>query len=179
MVLVWILAVLLLVGAVGLASLSRRNAAQTGLPVAQVSVVYSDSGAWEAVAEPLFARRFGLTGKPDYVLQTRDGLVPIELKPLRQADQPYESDIMQLASYCLLLEEDWDESPPYGLLRYRDRSFRIEWTDELREELLATLDEMRELNSFEAYRGGPLPTPQHDMTGRCQSCGFHYICWPD
>ena len=156
---------------------ARRTAESTGLSVAQIAVVYSDSGAWEKVEESLFSESYGLTGKPDYVVETKDGLVPIELKPLRQADQPYESDVMQLAAYCLLLEEAWDETPPYGLLRYKDKTFQIRWTDELREELLATLNEMRELMDFEAYQDGPLPAPQHDMTVRCQNCGFHYICW--
>ncbi len=162
-----------------LARLSWRSQQQTGLPVANVSVVYSDSGAWEPVAEPLFSARYGLTGKPDYVLQTRAGLIPVELKPLRRATQPYESDIMQLAAYCLLLEEAWNETPPYGLLRYKEKTFRIEWTYELRTELLGLLDEMRELVAYPDTDDNPLPEPQHDMTVRCHSCGFHYVCWDE
>jgi CRISPR-associated exonuclease Cas4 len=178
----WLLLVagiIILVGAVFLARRSWLAQKATGLPLAQVSVIYSDSGAWEKVAEPLFSETYGLTGKPDYVLETKKGLVPVELKPSRQADQPYESDVMQLAAYCLLLEEDWQEHPPYGLLRYREKTFRVEWTAELRQTLLDLLDEMRELHAVPAFKGGPLPEPQHDMTVRCHSCGFHYICFPD
>ncbi|HEX2911380.1 MAG TPA: CRISPR-associated protein Cas4 [Chloroflexia bacterium] len=171
-------AVILLLVAYLLARQSRRNQAETGLPGADISVVYSDSGAWEKVAEPLFSKRYSLVGKPDYIVRNRDGLIPIELKPLRMAAQPYESDIMQLAAYCLLLEEVWEASPPYGLLRYKEKTFRIEWNEELRENLLDTIEEMRELENFEAYRDGPLPEPQHDMTVRCRNCGFHYLCWP-
>ncbi len=167
----------ILSGAGWLARQSWRGQKETGLPVAQVSVVYDDSGAEEEVAEPLFSARYGLTGKPDYVLQTRDGPVPVELKPLRRAVQPYESDILQLAAYCLLLEDVWETPPLYGLLRYRDRTFRIEWSDQLRDSLLDTLDEMRELLDFEAYEGGSLPAPQHDMSVRCDACGFRYICF--
>lgn len=169
---------LILAGAIFLAHRSWLAQQATGLPLAQVSVIYSDSGAWEEVAEPLFSATYGLTGKPDYVLDTKKGLVPVELKPSRVAEQPYESDIMQLAAYCLLLEDDWQETPPYGLLRYRDKTFRVEWTAELRQELLDLLDEMRELNAVPAAKGAPLPEPQHDMTVRCHSCGFRYICFP-
>lgn len=168
---------ILLVIALGLARLSRRGQQASGLPLAGLEVVYSDSGAWEKVAEPLFSARYGLTGKPDYIMRGREGTIPVEVKPLRQAEQPYESDIMQLAAYCLLLEEAWDETPPYGLLRYKEKTFRLPWTGELRDQLLDLLDEMRELSGFEAYRDGPLPDPQHDMTVRCHNCGFHYICW--
>ncbi len=179
MVVGWLLAgIIVLLAALWLASRAGRTAQSTGLPVMQGKVVYSDSGAWQKVAEPLFSATYGLSGKPDYVLQTPAGLVPIELKPLRRSDKPYESDIMQLAAYCLLLEEAWQESPPYGLLRYQDKTFRIEWDDRLRQNLLATLDEMRDLATFEAYKGGPLPEPQHDMTSRCRTCGFRYLCWP-
>src|SRR5437763_1640343 len=106
---------LLLAMALMLARLSWHGQQASGLPLANIEVVYSDSGAWEKVAEPLFSARYGLTGKPDYILQGRDGVIPVEVKPLRQAEQPYESDILQLAAYCLLLEEAWDETPPYGL----------------------------------------------------------------
>lgn len=167
----------LLAGAVVLARRSWLGQKASGLP-ARVSVVYSDSGAWERLAEPLFSPTYGLTGKPDYVLQTKKGPVPVELKPTRQADQPYESDVLQLAAYCLLLEEAWEEQPPYGLLRYQEKTFRIEWTAELRQELLDVMDEMRELYVFPARKGGPLPEPQHDMTVRCHGCGFRYVCFP-
>lgn len=169
---------LILAGAIFLARRSWLAQKATGLPLAQVSVIYSDSGAWEKVAEPLFSATYGLTGKPDYVLETKKGLVPVELKPSRLADQPYESDIMQLAAYCLLLEEAWQARPPYGLLRYREKTFRVEWTAGLRQTLLDLLAEMREVQAVPAFKGGPLPEPQHNMTVRCHSCGFHYICFP-
>ncbi len=176
----WILiigAAVLLVLGFGLARWAGRGEAAAGL--GRVRVVYSDTGGWQEVAEPLFSERYGLTGRPDYVVRNREGLVAVEVKPLRRSAEPYESDLMQLAAYCLLLEEDWQEQPSYGLLRYADKTFRIEWTEELRDELLATLDEMRELMHQPAILGEPLPVPQHDMTVRCRACGFHYICWPE
>ena len=63
-------------------------------------------------------------------------------------------------------------------MRYQEKTFRIEWTAELRQDLLDLLDEMRELQTFPAYKGDPLPEPQHDITVRCQGCGFRYVCFP-
>ena len=71
-----LLAGLVILAAVWLARRSWLGQQASGLP-AKVSVVYSDSGAWEQVAEPLFSPTYGLTGKPDYVLQTKKGLVPL------------------------------------------------------------------------------------------------------
>lgn len=169
--------ILVLLLAILFSRLSSHSTQATGLPGLHVSVVYNDSGAQEEVEKPLFSEQYGLTGKPDYVLRTRQGLVPVELKPLRRSEQPYESDIMQLAGYCLLLEDVWGVVPPYGLLRYQEKTFRIEWNAQLRAALLETLAEMRELDGFPAYQDGPMPEPQHDMTVRCRSCGFRYICW--
>ena len=75
-----------------------------------------------ALEKPLFARRIGLTGKPDYLLDVRGNTIPVEVKPRRRAPRPYESDLMQLAAYCLLVEETIGTAPPYGLLRYAERT---------------------------------------------------------
>ena len=170
----------LCIAAAGL--LMRRAAqdeAQTGLPLAHTQVVYSDSGAWEKMPRNLKSEEFGLIGKPDYVLRTAAGIVPVEVKPLRRASQPYASDILQLAAYCLLLEEETGIAPRYGLLRYASQTFKIAWDEPLRQELLQTLDEMRDLQEWPALLNGQMPPPQHDMTVRCDSCGFHQLCWPE
>ncbi|MEI6043166.1 MAG: Dna2/Cas4 domain-containing protein [Chloroflexota bacterium] len=169
-------ALVLLILGWGLTLRSGRNTASAGL--GRVRVVYSDTGGWEKVSEPLYSERYGLTGRPDYVVRSREGVAAVEVKPLRHSEKPYESDLFQLAAYCLLLEEDWLESPTFGLLRYADRTFRLEWSAELRAELLAVIDEMRELMCQPAILGESMPTPQHDMTARCYACGFHYVCWP-
>ncbi|MEZ4516770.1 MAG: hypothetical protein R3C44_08005 [Chloroflexota bacterium] len=57
--------------------------------------------------------------------------------------RPWEGQILQLAAYCLLVEENYGVQPPYGILQYKDRAFAIEYTDELEDDLLLLLDEMR------------------------------------
>jgi CRISPR-associated exonuclease Cas4 len=139
----------------------------TGLPWAPV--VYQDTGG-RAPEKPLIARRLGLVGKPDYLLDLRGQIIPVEVKPGRRAARPYESDLLQLAAYCVLVEETSGVAPPYGLLRYAERTFRLDYTDRAREEVLAILDEMRaELDEPDCDRS-------HDEERRCLSCGFFEQC---
>ncbi|MBC8078127.1 MAG: CRISPR-associated protein Cas4 [Chloroflexales bacterium] len=161
----WVLALLL--AAVATIWLGLRLRRTTGLPWARV--VASDAGG-RTLDKPLFVRRYGLTGRPDYLLEQGRALIPVEVKPGRQADRPYESDLMQLAAYCLLVEETSGAAPPYGLLRYAHHTFRMPYTDAVREELLALLDEMRDaLNDDDCERS-------HDDAGRCAGCGFVEVC---
>lgn len=147
------------------AALARRR---SGLPWGRV--VAEDVSAGRQLQRALFSRRYGLTGKPDYLIERGGQTIPVELKPGRQASRPYDSDLMQLAAYCLLVEETTGRPPPYGLLRYADVTFRLAYTEAVREELLATLDEMRDLlGADDAGRS-------HDEPGRCAGCGFRTTC---
>ncbi len=159
------LAVLMLALLIGLWGLRMRRA--TGLPWAPV--IYQDTGG-HVPEKPLVARRLGLVGKPDYLLNLRGRLVPVEVKPGRRADRPYESDLMQLAAYCVLVEETSGEAPPYGLLRYAERTFRLDYTEQIRDRLLDILDEMRlALADVDCDRS-------HDDARRCANCGFLEQC---
>lgn len=141
---------------------------QTGIP--WVRVVSSDTNGWLPLERPLFARAYGLTGKPDYLLKLARAYVPVEVKPTRRAAQPYASDLMQLAAYCLLVEVALGQSPPYGLLRYAETTFRINYTPSVRAELLATLDDMRaDLAANDCARS-------HNEPRRCAGCGFLEVC---
>ncbi|MBV9791275.1 MAG: Dna2/Cas4 domain-containing protein, partial [Chloroflexi bacterium] len=132
------IAYLLLVCALGLLVLALRLRRATGLPWTRVHS--SDTSGWRQADEPLVSQRYGLVGKPDYVLETRGGLIPVEVKPSRRAAAPYESDLMQLAAYCLLIEDTTGRAPSYGLLRYAEQTFKLPYTPALRSGLLALLE---------------------------------------
>jgi CRISPR-associated exonuclease Cas4 len=154
-------ALLLLAGA---ALLRRRS----GLPWGRVTA--DDVGAGRALQRPLVSRRYGLTGKPDYLIERGGASIPVEVKPGRRAREPYDSDLMQLAAYCLLVEESTGRAPPYGLLRYAEASFRLDYSPSVRGRLLAILDEMRDLlDADDAARS-------HDDPRRCAGCGFRDSC---
>ncbi len=163
---------LLALALIGLALLLLSSAAllrrRTGLPWGRV--VADDVGAGQTLARPLFARRYGLTGKPDYLVEQGGRLIPVELKPSRRASRPYASDLMQLAAYCLLVEEQTGRAPPYGLLRYAEQSFRLDYNRRVRDEVLATLATMRTLlDADDAARS-------HNDPRRCAGCGFRAAC---
>jgi CRISPR-associated exonuclease Cas4 len=113
--------------------------------------------------------RFRIAGRPDELRVLPDGRwVPVELKS-RPAPRngPQASHRIQVAAYCLLVEETTGRAPPFGLLRYGDGAeFRIEWTPELRARLL---DLRRELAT--PYDGRALPSP-----GRCSRCPWRRSC---
>ena len=175
--------ILLLLTAAGAWLAARRGARRADLPEGRL--IYSDTGApvgriapvtlnerGERQEKPLVAHRHGLTGRPDYLLRTADGVVPVEAKSTRcpASGVPYESHLMQLASYCLLVEETLGEPVPFGVIRYRDRQLRVDYTDELRESLLSLLAEMR------AARGDDDVHRSHDERPRCAACSYREIC---
>ncbi|HEY72592.1 MAG: CRISPR-associated protein Cas4 [Chloroflexi bacterium] len=148
--------------------LARRGRTNSGLP--QGRVIYTDTGGWNRLERPLFSREFLLTGKPDYLVADGADVIPVEIKSSRAPTHPYPSHILQLAAYCLLVEECYGRQPPYGIIRYADHAFEVDYTPELEEELLATLDDMRDdLDGREAPRN-------HDEPGRCRACGYRERC---
>ena len=168
-------ALLLLIGAIlfiglafGALLLSARLRRLHGLP--EEKVIYSDTGGTRVEAEPLFSPRYNLTGKPDYVLATRRGLVPVEVKPERTDEEPRESHLLQVLAYCLLIEENEGKPPPYGLLRYRSDTFRVDYNSETRAYLLAVLEEIGTAREQkEVHRS-------HEQPGRCRGCAYNALC---
>lgn len=159
---------LLLLAALGLLILALRLRRSTGVPWARVA--RSDTNGWRRADEPLISQRYGVVGKPDYLIETRHGLVPIEVKPGRTAREPYDSDLMQLAVYCLLIEDTTGRAPPYGLLRYKSQTFKLPYTPTLRTHVLALLDDIR------ADRQAEDVPRSHHQAARCRACGFWSSC---
>ncbi len=142
---------------------------ESGLP--EGSVIYTDTGAWRPNNDVLHAARLRLVGKPDYLVEQRDGvIIPVELKSSPAPETPWEGQVLQLAAYCLLVEENYGVRPPYGILQYKDRAFAVDFTDELEADLLDVLEEMR------AAREDPDPDRDHEDRRRCVACGVRAAC---
>lgn len=150
----------------------RRTRAAAGLPAGEV--VYSDTGLWQEVQQPLLSRRYGLVGRPDYLVQIKeDGrtyTVPVEVKSRKRPPQPLVGHILQLGAYCLLVEDHYKTQPPYGLLHYADATLRIPFDDALRRSVLDAADAIRR-----ARRLSDVPR-QHDDPARCHGCGYAHAC---
>jgi CRISPR-associated exonuclease Cas4 len=147
---------------------ARVRRQETGLPAGRL--VYADTGAWSRCERPLFSNEHRLTGKPDYLVTTREGVIPVEVKSGAAPARPYAAHVLQLAAYCLLVEEQEHCRPPYGILKYDDRTFEIEYTPDLQARLLATLEDIRAgLRADDVERS-------HEEAARCRGCGQRTAC---
>lgn len=161
-------AALFLTIAIVLIWLSGQQRLTLGLPEGRV--LYSDTGPRRDVLEPLYADDLNLVGRPDYLVDSKEGLVPVEVKGGRTPSKPFDSHIYQLAAYCLLVQRNYRRRPAYGIIRYPQRSFAVEFTRELEEQLLSLLSDMRHaIGVKELHRS-------HEQPGRCNSCGFGQLC---
>jgi CRISPR-associated exonuclease Cas4 len=152
---------------VALLLLGRRQAARTGIPSGRI--VYIDGSALSKQDRPLYDRDLDLLGRPDYLVETPRGPVPLELKSGPSPTAPYESHVLQLAAYCRLVQATDGRRPPHGVLKYRDRSFAIDYTPGLENALLDLLAEIR--------RGeGAAPDRSHEAPERCRECGYREMC---
>jgi CRISPR-associated exonuclease Cas4 len=118
---------------------------------------------------PLQSLRYRLSGRPDEVRELPDGrCIPIEIKSrATPRSGPPWSHRIQVAGYCLLLEETTGRAPPFGVVRYGDGSeFRLPWDAASRAELLDLLAEMRR-----PYDGRGTPSP-----GKCRGCSWRNGC---
>ncbi len=167
-VLPWLALLLLLLG-LGAILWSLRARHTSGLPRGQI--IYTDASNWQRAAHSLFSAQHQLAGKPDYVVRDGRSLIPIEVKSSRApSGGPREGHVLQLAAYCLLVEETERLRPSYGIIRYADNTFRLENNPALRQSLLSALDAMRaDLARGESHRS-------HADPARCRRCGYRDAC---
>ena len=164
----WVGAFLLLVIALFLLLQASRRQKEAGLPGGRV--IYADTSQWGKTEKPFYEDSLKLTGKPDYLVETPGGTIPVEVKNSPAPPIPHEGHILQLASYCLLVERARGKRPPYGILHYQNRDFSIDYTPGLESNLLATLAEMRRAEHLREVERS------HENPGRCARCGYREVC---
>ena len=147
---------------------AARQRKSVGLPGGQV--IYTDTRAWGPVEKPLYDSLLGLTGKPDYLVKKGKEIIPIEVKSSYVNHSPYDSHIYQLAAYCYLVERDTGVRPGYGILHYPNRSFRVDYTEELENAFLELISEIR----YQERR--TVVNRSHEEPRRCAGCGFEENC---
>ena len=124
----------------------------------------------EARPELFVSTRYGLRGRPDYVIAEGGQLIPVEVKTGRTPRGPLFSHILQVGAYCLLLEDKYGRPPPHGIIRYEGASHEIEYNEDLRKLVLGKLDAMRAaLAKGEAHRN-------HNRPGKCLHCSRRDVC---
>jgi len=148
--------------------ISRLLSKRTGIPDGRI--IYSDPGVWNKTLKPLYDAGIGLTGRPDYLIKKGDQIIPAEVKSSWAPRSPYDSHILQLAAYCVLVKSTYGERPPYGLLCYKNRTFKVKFTSDLEERVLETIDIIR-MQKNKEY----IPR-SHNQPNRCARCGYRNSC---
>lgn len=156
---------LLIFMAVVLLLTSKRQ--RTELHIPEGKAVYQDTV--EHPGDILYSHTYQLKGKPDLLLEDGQMYIPVEVKTRRAPRYPYEGHIMQLMAYCLLVAERYGR-PAYGVIRYSDRSFNIEFTAEREARLIELLAEMRQ------KRAASQVHRSHRSSRVCQGCGYKHLC---
>lgn len=131
-------------------------------------LVYQDTR--EEPGTTLYAHTYRLKGRPDFLIRQGEATIPVEVKMGRTPEYPFPGHVMQLVAYCVLVEENYSVRPPYGVIRYPERQFTIDFTEELREQLIAMLADM------EAKRGAEGVPRSHNNPRQCAACGFRDLC---
>jgi len=167
-----LLIVLLLVLAYWLLRLGQQKQQTSGLPTGEI--VYSDTTTWLPLERPLLSRRYGIVGKPDYIVENGTGrkkeMIPVEVKSRKAPRKPLDGHLLQLGAYCLLVEEQYGIPPTHGLLHYADATLRIPFTAELRAEVLVIAEAIRRAE------GAHNLLRDHAVAARCRSCGYRHAC---
>lgn len=126
----------------------------------------------QGLPRQLVSQKYGITGKPDLIIEQGDYLIPVLVKSGRANTSPHESHIAQIAVHCLLIEDVAGQAPPYGIIRYDNRTFEIDYDDEIYEMLIELLDEMHNEREYFAEE----MDRSHDITQRCFACRHRKRC---
>ena len=107
----------------------------------------------------LYSAKYELQGKPDYVFQSPilKKIVLVELKSgsIGEEELPHHGDLLQLGAYFLILEDVYGQKPPFGRIVYQDYMFEIKNTAKVRNEVLSTMKEMRDMLQYGVGKAKP------------------------
>jgi CRISPR-associated exonuclease Cas4 len=164
----YITAVLLLLFGLIVWMLSIRQRREAGLPEGRI--IYIDTTKLRRTEGTFFSPALSLAGRPDYLVNRNGLILPVEVKSSVAPATPHLSHVHQLAAYALLVEEHFGELPPFGILKYKDRTLEIPITRELVHSTKAIMQAMQA-----ASEKKELPR-SHDEPARCGGCGFRAVC---
>src|SRR5262245_51154038 len=128
-------------------------------------------GIWQSRSVHLYARQLGVCGKADVIEERAGELYPVEHKKGKRGQ--WTNDALQLCAQALCLEEMTGRNIEKGYLYYAatGRRQEVAFTNELRQQTLATIAAVRQL--IESGERPPNP-----YTPRCKGCSLYDICLP-
>lgn len=117
----------------------------------------------------LRSEKYGLSGKPDYIYQLGNELIPLELKSSKVEDNsPLYKDVMQLAAYFLIMEEVYGKKILRGRIVYQNTMFEVYNRRQLKRELLELLKNMHMMENGSFH---PDVKPSYAMCRHCPCRG--------
>jgi CRISPR-associated protein Cas4 len=135
------------------------------------NIVYEDLNK---PARILSSRKYPLVGKPDYIMKQRQFFIPIEVKT-GDHKVPRHHHIMQLASYCQLVSEEYQCTVPYGILVYCDTKKQIPVYFDMnrKRQLFQTFDGMNKM----VQENDPLKYIKDNIDEKkCRNCSMKTYC---
>ena len=147
--------------------LARRTRLAAGLPPGRL--ISQDTLGPRRPGASLYDPVLDLAGRPDYLVEQGERLIPMEIKSGRSHAGPRSSHRLQLAAYCRLVESVYARRPPYGILQYADQAYAITYTRALEDELTHMLERMRDDLGRSLDRS-------HDSPERCRACSYRDGC---
>ncbi len=118
----------------------------------------------------LTSKRLGLTGKLDLLVDSPEGLFPVDFK--WTSGGPRRNHVCQLCGYALLLEDCYQRQVEKGFVYLMPKNDAVvfDLTAECKAETLRALEEIRAMVEKEQM---PPPTP---MRARCGDCEYRNFC---
>lgn len=134
------------------------------------AVLYTDA---DGKAKTLVSHRHQLCGKPDYVVQEDGRLIPVEKKTRDcRNGKPFLGEALQVAAYCLILEDLSGTKVRRGRLQFNNRTIDVPFDEAMRATLTQVLADMRQCSETES-------TPRsHNSPAKCGACEYNATC-PD
>ncbi|MCK5562334.1 MAG: CRISPR-associated protein Cas4, partial [Thermoplasmata archaeon] len=132
-------------------------------------ILYTDK--IDDTSDILVSEKYNISGRPDSIISLDDKYIPLELKTGRVPKGPYFSHILQIAAYCLLVEETYNKTPPHGIIKYsKKHEFKIDYTPELKSLLLEKVGEIQvAIDGKKVHRN-------HNRVGKCRYCSRRKKC---
>jgi CRISPR-associated exonuclease Cas4 len=147
---------------------AQAKDARKKMKVPDGEIIYVDLD--DESSKLLVSENYGLTGRPDHIIKKDGHYIPVELKTGRTPRGPLFSHIIQVCTYCIIIEDIMGKKPPYGIIKYPKRSFEIEYTEDMKKMVLDLMDKLlSDLEKGGAHRN-------HNRPGKCRNCSRRDIC---
>lgn len=112
----------------------------------------------------IVSKEIGLAGRIDRIIFSSD-IVPCEIK---NKDRFFDSDIIQLAAYSILLEKEFGKKVDRAIIETKNGKHDIEIDSEMKQKVLDSIEKIKNIEQS-------IP-PILDSFSKCKSCAFKEIC---